>query len=91
MIGVMARRHAKDILIQNGKVVRPGLPTTVANVLIQSGTVTGIRRGIKASAKCTVIDAKGKLVCPGFIDLQDRKSTRLNSSHTDISRMPSSA
>ena len=25
------------------------------------------------------------------IKLQDRKSTRLNSSHTDISRMPSSA
>ena len=25
------------------------------------------------------------------MDLQDRKSTRLNSSHTDISRMPSSA
>ena len=24
-------------------------------------------------------------------ELQDRKSTRLNSSHTDISRMPSSA
>ncbi|HIB53239.1 MAG TPA: hypothetical protein EYO39_00175 [Nitrospirales bacterium] len=45
------------------------MPTTVANVLIQSGTVTGIRRGIKAYAKCTVIDAKGKLVCPGFIDL----------------------
>ena len=28
---------------------------------------------------------------PYYIDLQDRKSTRLNSSHTDISRMPSSA
>ena len=26
-----------------------------------------------------------------FIKSQDRKSTRLNSSHTDISRMPSSA
>ena len=26
-----------------------------------------------------------------MIDLEDRKSTRLNSSHTDISRMPSSA
>ena len=26
-----------------------------------------------------------------FYDYQDRKSTRLNSSHTDISRMPSSA
>ena len=26
-----------------------------------------------------------------FLDIQDRKSTRLNSSHTDSSRMPSSA
>ncbi len=65
----MARRHTKDILIQNGKVIRSGKPTTVANVMIESGTVTAIRRGIKASTYCTVIDAKGKLVCPGFIDL----------------------
>ena len=28
---------------------------------------------------------------PGGISSGDRKSTRLNSSHTDISRMPSSA
>ena len=28
---------------------------------------------------------------PGRFDRRDRKSTRLNSSHTDISRMPSSA
>ena len=28
---------------------------------------------------------------PGHVDFSDRKSTRLNSSHTDISRMPSSA
>ena len=29
---------------------------------------------------------------PGYVTLsEDRKSTRLNSSHTDISRMPSSA
>mgnify|MGYP003349390437 CR=1 FL=1 len=27
----------------------------------------------------------------GIYDIKDRKSTRLNSSHTDISRMPSSA
>ena len=27
----------------------------------------------------------------GFVGPRDRKSTRLNSSHTDISRMPSSA
>ena len=32
-------------------------------------------------------ELRGKSV----LDLLDRKSTRLNSSHTDISRMPSSA
>ena len=34
-------------------------------------------------------DASAKIVA--LITLIDRKSTRLNSSHTDISRMPSSA
>ena len=29
--------------------------------------------------------------CEGMFSERDRKSTRLNSSHTDISRMPSSA
>ena len=31
------------------------------------------------------------IVVTGLAEEQDRKSTRLNSSHTDISRMPSSA
>tara|TARA_B100000315_G_scaffold260243_1_gene320264 strand:+ start:7789 stop:9090 length:1302 start_codon:yes stop_codon:yes gene_type:complete len=65
----MAQLYTSDILIQNGKVVRPGMSTTVANILIRSGTISGIRRGLKTSAQCEVIDAKGKLVCPGFIDL----------------------
>ena len=34
---------------------------------------------------------KGKPVAATFEPEGDRKSTRLNSSHTDISRMPSSA
>ena len=41
-------------------------------------------------------DSKGNLVLDDGLVIaedkrQDRKSTRLNSSHTDISRMPSSA
>ena len=39
-----------------------------------------------------VIDCSGKVILPGFVDSHtDRKSTRLNSSHEWISRMPSSA
>ena len=34
---------------------------------------------------------RGAIVGAGVILGKDRKSTRLNSSHTDISRMPSSA
>ena len=34
---------------------------------------------------------RGPLRSEGVREQQDRKSTRLNSSHTDISRMPSSA
>ena len=33
----------------------------------------------------------GSLLLPANEEAADRKSTRLNSSHTDISRMPSSA
>ena len=39
---------------------------------------------LSAESSITVIEWGGELV-------EDRKSTRLNSSHTDISRMPSSA
>ena len=35
--------------------------------------------------------ARIKDYCPNGLQVEDRKSTRLNSSHTDISRMPSSA
>ena len=33
----------------------------------------------------------GEILAPAGAEVKDRKSTRLNSSHTDISRMPSSA
>ena len=65
----MARQYASDILIQNGKVVRPGMPTAMSDVLIQSGVITSIRHGVETPEHCTVINANGNLVCPGFIDL----------------------
>lgn len=62
-------QSGKALLIQNGKVVRDGHRTSVMDVLIEGENVTSIKRAIKPLPKCTVIDAKGKLVCPGFIDL----------------------
>ena len=49
--------------------------------IINSGENVGFGRANNLGAK----EARGKYL------LLDRKSTRLNSSHTDISRMPSSA
>ena len=48
------------------------------------GTFSG--RGCKGAGQ-----RKSRYNTRGFEGGQDRKSTRLNSSHTDISRMPSSA
>ena len=39
-----------------------------------------------------LVDETNRELCEhGTVGFPDRKSTRLNSSHTDISRMPSSA
>ena len=55
------------------------------SLLIRDGKIARVGDGLDDDAD-TVIDAKGTTVMPG-----DRKSTRLNSSHTVLSRMPSSA
>ena len=58
-----------DILIKNGKIVDPGQKTKKINdILIEKGVVKKIAKDIKTKAK-TVIDAEGKIVAPGFIDM----------------------
>ena len=60
------------------------------------GRVSGIMKTTESADKILAIDGcplncvKNSIELAGFNKL-DRKSTRLNSSHTDISRMPSSA
>ena len=61
-------------------------------------TITaGLQSACQAEEKITVQTieqkhtAKIKTVSLSLLYVLDRKSTRLNSSHTDISRMPSSA
>ena len=57
------------ILIKGGQVVDPGRVNGSADVLIENGKIAAVGPKLKAPANATVIDATGKVVMPGFIDL----------------------
>jgi len=57
------------LLIQGGHVIDPGRVNGVADVLIENGTISAVGPALTAPAGATVIQAKGQLVFPGFVDL----------------------
>jgi dihydroorotase, multifunctional complex type len=58
------------ILIKNGRIIDPAEGTDkVADLLLENGLVAGINSNIPSDKADEVIDAEGKVVCPGFIDL----------------------
>ena len=81
----------------------PHDPAAIAPDLVAAASVEAL--GVEAVVVPDVLDAlhqatesagdEGGVAVAGSLyvvgDVRDRKSTRLNSSHTDISRMPSSA
>jgi len=58
-----------SVIIKNGRVIDPGRINGLADVLIENGTIAAVGSGLKAPAGATVIDATGKWVLPGFVDL----------------------
>jgi N-acyl-D-amino-acid deacylase len=59
-----------DYLIKNGYVVDgTGSPWYKADVALDEGKIAAINPSLKASEAETVIDAKGLVVSPGFIDM----------------------
>jgi len=59
-----------SLLIRNGRVVDPaGGVDAVQDVWITEGRIHRVGRGLKAPAGTETIDATGKVVCPGFIDM----------------------
>jgi dihydroorotase len=59
-----------SLLIKNGRVVDPANSTdAVQDVLITAGRIERVGPDLPPAAAATVIDATGKLVCPGFIDI----------------------
>ena len=62
--------ETKDILIKNGRVIDPASSTDKkADVLISGGKIAKIGQRLPAGRGAEVIDAAGKIVCPGLIDM----------------------
>ncbi len=57
------------ILIKGGQVIDPGRVNGPADVLIENGKIAAVGPKLKAPAGAKTIDAAGKVVMPGFIDL----------------------
>ncbi|MEW6246100.1 MAG: dihydroorotase [Nitrospirota bacterium] len=57
------------ILIKNGHVIDPGRVNGVADILIEEGKIAAVGRHLSAPRSATVLDATGRLVLPGFVDL----------------------
>ena len=59
-----------DLLIKGGRVIDPSRRfDAVADVGIAGGRITAVQPGIAASSAADTIDATGKLVVPGLIDI----------------------
>ena len=58
------------ILIRGGRVIDPSRGTDgVADLLVEDGKITAVGRGVEAPQGATILDASGKIVAPGLIDL----------------------
>ena len=57
------------IVIRNGRVIDPGRINGPADVLIQDGKIAQVGKGLAVPPGAVVIDASGKWVLPGFVDL----------------------
>ncbi len=59
-----------SILIRGGRVIDPSRGTDgIADVLVEGNSIAAVGRGIEAPDGAQVIDATGKVVAPGLIDL----------------------
>ena len=61
--------NSASLLIRSGRVIDPGRVDGPADVLVKDGTIAEIGRNLKAPAGTQVLEASGKLVLPGFVDL----------------------
>lgn len=58
-----------SVFISNGRVIDPGRIVGPADVLIEHGKIAAVGPGLTVPPGAAVIDAAGKWVLPGFVDL----------------------
>jgi len=59
-----------SLLLRGGRVVDPANSVdAVQDVLIEDGKIARLGGNLAAPATATIVEAAGKLVCPGFIDM----------------------
>ena len=59
-----------NLLIRNGRVLDPAAGVDeVQDLLITEGRIARTGKGLKAPTGARTVDATGKVVCPGFIDI----------------------
>ena len=76
-----------DIIIKNGKIINgTGNPWYYGEIGIKEGKIVKISSKIKTDA-LKVIDAKGLVVCPGFIDIHSHTDWILPVSRTQESTL----
>jgi N-acyl-D-amino-acid deacylase len=75
----VAAAQRYDLLIAGGRVLDgTGNPAIYADVAIRDGKIAAVGR-LRGSAAARTIDAKGKYVCPGFIDMHSHADGGLGS------------
>lgn len=58
------------LLLRNGRVIDPANKVdAVQDLLVEGGVITQVGSGLVAPEGAAVVDATGKVVCPGFIDI----------------------
>ena len=60
----------KTLLIQGGRIIDPGRGIDkTGNLLITEGIISGWGEKTTPHSDCSIINAEGLVICPGFIDL----------------------
>ncbi|MEZ4527801.1 MAG: dihydroorotase [Desulfobacterales bacterium] len=57
------------IQIKNGRILDPGCRDEIADVLVENGKIAEIGKDLSSASADQIIDASGKIVCPGLTDM----------------------